>query len=72
MDNGFESNSNLDPLRDVEENSLVFELDLPSLEVAFTWSVIDLTPVMGGTWIESVGRRGVGVGCPPSQIPRTP
>ena len=66
------SNSNLDPLRDEETRSLVFELDLPSLEADLMWSARDLTPPRGEGGIESTGRRGVEAGSPPSQIPRTP
>lgn len=71
-DNGFVSNNNRDPLRDEETRSLDLELDLPSPETDFTWSVIDLIPVIGETGIESTGRRGEEVGSPPSQIPSTP
>lgn len=71
VDNGFGSNNNLDPLRDDETRSLDFELDLPSPEADFTWSVIDLTVTIGDAGIGSTGRRGV-VGGPPSQILRTP
>jgi hypothetical protein len=71
-DNGFVSRNNFDPLRDEELRSLGFEPDLPSLEADFTWSVTDLTPTIGVAVIESTGRRGVEVDCPPSQIPRTP
>lgn len=66
------SSSNLDPLRDEETRSFVFELDLPSLEGDLMWSVTDLTPVMGEVGIGSTGRRGAEPGDPPSQIPRTP